>query len=151
MMLRSKMLKIKDLIFTNLATNTTFNVKINEVKNEISSVTDLVTNASLNAKVNEVKNKIPNINNLAATTALTAVENKIPDHNKSITTPEFNKLTTEHFTARLKQTNLATKGGIADFVKKTDFDDKLKNVNKEVTSNKSVYVLVENDFIKNTR
>ena len=35
----------------NLASNTTLNAKINEVKNEISSIINLATNASLNAKI----------------------------------------------------------------------------------------------------
>ena len=83
-----------------------------------------------------MKNKIPNITNLAFTTALTYVENKIPDHSKYITTPEFNKLTAENFTARLKQANLATIVDIDNFVKKTDFDDELKNLNKKFNSNK---------------
>ena len=69
------------------------------------------------------------------------------DHDKYITTQEFNKLTSENFTARLKQANLATKAEIADFVKKTDFDDELKNINK-ITSNKTKHVLVENEFKK---
>ena len=112
-MLRSKIFKI---IITNLATNTTLYAKINKVKNEKPSITNLVTNASLNAEINEVKNKIPNITNLATNTALTVVENKIPDHSKYITTPEFNKLTAENVTSRLKQANLASKGGISDFV-----------------------------------
>ena len=43
----------------------------------------------------------------------------MPDHSKYIITPEFNKLTTENSTARLKQANLTTKG-IADLVKKTN-------------------------------
>ena len=47
--------------------------------------------------------------------------------------------------ARLAQENLASKSGIANLVKKTDFDDKLKNLNKNVTSNKTKYVLVENE------
>ena len=34
------------------------------------------------------------------------------------------KLTTENFSAKLAQANLATKADIADFIKKTDFDDK---------------------------
>ena len=34
--------------------------------------------------------------------------------------------------ARLAQTKLATKGDIADLVKKTDFDDKLKNILKKL-------------------
>ena len=115
-------------------------------------MTNLATiTTALNAKINEVKNKIPNITNLATTTALTGVENKIPnvsnlvkkpdhktkicetenkiitDHDKYITTQEFNKLTA----------NLASKSDIANFVKKADFDDKLQNLNKIVTSNKN--------------
>ena len=39
--------------------------------------TNLATNTTLNAKINEVKNKIPNITNLATTAALTAVENNL--------------------------------------------------------------------------
>ena len=114
--------KISDI--TNLATNTALNAEINEVKKEIPSVTNLATTTALNAKINnEVKNKIPNIANLSTTTAFTAVENKVPnvsnlvkktnyntkisesenkittdhDHDKYITTQEFNKLTSENF------------------------------------------------------
>ena len=60
---------------------------------------------------------------------------KIIDHNhdKYITTPEFNKLTAESFAARLKQANLASQSDIANFVNKTDFDIQVKNV----TSNKN--------------
>ena len=68
--------------------------------------------------------------------------NKITDHNydKYITTPEFNRLTTENFTARLAQANLVTK---------TDFDNELKKKNSyRVTSNKIKHLLVENE-IKN--
>ena len=96
----------------------------------------MATNASLNAKINEVNNEIPSITNLATTTGHTAVKNKIPDHSKYITTPKFNRFTAEHFTAKLKQANLATKGDITDFVKRIHFDNKLKNLNKKVTSNK---------------
>ena len=42
---------------------------------------------------------MPSINNLATTAVLTAVENKVADHSKCTTTPEFNKLTAENFTA----------------------------------------------------
>ena len=35
-----------------------------------------------------------------------------------ITTHEFNKLTADNFSARLKQTILSSKNGIADFVKR---------------------------------
>ena len=59
--------------------NTSFNGKLNEVKNEIPSITNVVTTASLNAKINEVNKKIPDITNLATTTALTGVANNIPN------------------------------------------------------------------------
>ena len=52
---------------------------------------------------------------------------------------------------KFTQANFATKGNIGDFVKKTDFDDKLKNLNKKVTSNKSKRLLVKNEFKKTTR
>ena len=45
------------------------------------------------------------------------------DHD-NITTPEFNKLTTEIFKAKLKQAHLVTK---------TDFDTKLQSLNKKIT------------------
>ena len=46
---------------------------------------------------------------------------------KYVTTQEFNKLISGNFTARLAQANLASKNDTATFVKKTDFDDELKN------------------------
>ena len=55
-------------------TNTSLNSKINEVKDEIPSVTNLATTAALNAKINEVKCEIPNITSLATNTALTGVK-----------------------------------------------------------------------------
>ena len=97
------------------------------VQVEIPNITNVATNASLNAKINEVKGEILNITNLATTTAFTAVENKIPsvtnlakktdyntkvnkiekkitdhNHDKYITTPDFNKFTAEIFDLRLK-------------------------------------------------
>ena len=55
-------------------------------------------------------------------------------------------LTSEKFSARLAQANLASKSDFADFVKKIDFDDKLNNSNKTVTSYKKQHVLVKNEL-----
>ena len=51
-------------------------------------------------------------------TKINEIEKKITDHNldKYITTPEYNKLAAEHFPARLKQPNLASKSDIANFI-----------------------------------
>ena len=38
------------------------------------------------------------------------------DHDKYITTQEFNKLTSEHFAAKLAQANLASKSDISNCV-----------------------------------
>ena len=62
------------------------------------------------------------------------IEKKITNHEHSqryITTRKFNKLTSENFAARLKQPDLATKADVADFVKKTHFNNKIKNLNKK--------------------
>ena len=105
-----------------------YNAKIRNIEDRIPDITNLAANTILNAETNEVKNKIPNITNLATTTVFTAAEINIPnvinlvkktdyntkigeiesnittdhDHDKYITTQEFNKLTSEGFTARLK-------------------------------------------------
>ena len=88
-----------------------------------------------------MKIEIPSITTLATTTALTSVK-KIHAHNKYINSPEFNKLTAKYFAARLAKTNLASKNDITDFIKETNFDDKLKNI----TSSKTKHVLVESEL-----
>ena len=100
----------------------------------------IATNTTLNAKINEVKNKICNITKLATTSALTAIENEIPDYIKYITTPESNRLIAENFAANSAQANLSSTNDTANYVKKTDFDDKLKILNKKFTSNKTKHV-----------
>ena len=107
-----------------------------ELEKKIPDVTDFVKKT----KLTEFENKIPDVSSLATKTALTAVENKIPsvsslvkktvnntqisglkrkltdhNHDKYITTPEFNTLAADVFNARLAQPNLITK---------TDFDAK---------------------------
>ena len=65
-------------------------------------------------------------------TKINEIEKKIADHNhdKYITTPEINKLTSEKLAARLKEPNLASKSDIANFVNKTDFNNKLKELHQ---------------------
>ena len=66
------------------------------------------------------------------------MEKKTPDYDysKCITTQEFNKL-------MLAEASLADKDDIDDFVETTDFDDKLTNWNKTVTSNKTKHAEAE--------
>ena len=60
-------------------------------------------------------------------TKATEIENKLNNHNhdKYITTPEFNTLAADVFNTRLTRTNLVTK---------TDFDAKLSSLNRKITS-----------------
>ena len=66
---------------------------------------------------------------------------KLTDHNhdKYITTPEFNTLAADAFNSKLAQANLITK---------TDFDVKLSSLNRKITANKSKNLLVENELKK---
>ena len=84
------------LNITNLATTTT--TALTAVENKIPIVSNLVKKTNYNTKINETENKI-------------ATDH---DHDKYITTHEFNKLTSENFTARLVQSYLARKSDIAN-------------------------------------
>ena len=63
---------------------------------------------------------------------------KFPNHDTYITTPEFIKLTAESSAVKLKQ---------ADLVNKTDFDNKLTNLNRRITSNKTKYLEVQKKLV----
>ena len=98
-----------------------------------------------NAALTSIENKIPNISSLVKKTEydtkFTEIEKKLTDHNhdKYITTPEFNTLAVSVFNARVAQANLITKG---------HFDAKLSSLNRTITSNKSKHLLVENELKK---
>ena len=74
-------------------------------------------------------------------TKISEIEINITDHNhdKYITTPEFNNLAAGVLTARLARANLVTN---------TDFDIKLQELNKKINSNKTKHLLVENEIKK---
>ena len=63
-------------------------------------------------------------------TIIEDIEKIILDHDKYITSNEFNKLTKDNFAERLKQANVASKNDIADFVKKHIFWWKPMQINK---------------------
>ena len=135
-MLRKDIEEDKIMDMTNLVTKAILNAKTNEVKGEMRSITNSATKTTLNA----VENKIPSASNLVKNKMTIAqkineIAKKNPDHNqdKCITTPDFTNLRSENMATRLKQACLARKNDIANFINKTDFDNKLKYV----TSNKN--------------
>ena len=86
--------------------------------------------------------KIPSISSLVKKPngiKISEVGKKLIDHNhdKYITTPEFNTLATSFFNASLAQSSLITK---------TDFDAKLSSLNRKVIANKTKHLLVENEL-----
>ena len=124
-----------------LVKKTDYNVKITGTERKIPSITGLATTSVLTA----VKNKRPDINSLVKKTdhdtKITEIEKKLPYHNhdKYITTSEFNTLAVDVFHARLAQANL---------IAKTDFDTKLSSLNRKITADKTKHLLVENEFEK---
>ena len=138
-MVTSKILKIKylivliitNLIINNSAINASFNAKINEVKGEIPNITNLDTTTALTVNENKILSVSNFIKKTDYKTEIGEIEDKMTtdiDHDKYITIQDFIRLTSENFNARLKQANLASKNNIANFVKKTSFDEKLKIV-----------------------
>ena len=147
-MLLLKRTKVNNIDTSGFVLKTKYDTDKSELENKIPDTSGLVKKTDYNTKITEIEGKIPDISNLATKTALTTVENKIPnvsnlvkktnyntksteienklsDHNheKYITISEFNKLADNVFNARLAQANLVTK---------TDFDDKLSNLNKKI-------------------
>ena len=92
-----------------------------------------------------VENKIPDVSSLVKKadydTKISDIEKKITDHDhdKYITTPEFNTMAANVFNARLAQANVKTK---------TDFDAKLSSFNKKITTSKTKHLLVESELKK---
>ena len=156
------MSKLSDVVKNDVDKKAVFDQLAAKVNNIDTST--FVLKTKYQADKTELGNKIPAVSSLATKTALTAAENKIPDvsslvnktnyntkirelekkltdhnHDKYVTTPEFNTLAADVFNARLAQANLITK---------TDFDTKLSSLNRKITLNKSKYLLVENELKK---
>ena len=132
--------KLSDVVKNDVVKKDVHIVKIKNIEDKTPDITNLATNTTLNVKINVVKNEMPSITNLSTATALT------PDHSKYIINSGIHKLTAWNLAARLAQTNFTRKNDIANFVKKADFDSKLKQWNIKVTSNKTKDVLVENEL-----
>ena len=124
--------------------------------NQNSDTSGLVKRTDYNTKIAQIEGKIPDVNNLAAKTVLTTVENKIPsvsslvketdyntkiteienklnnhNHDKYITTPEFNTLAADVFNVRLARANLMTKTIFDNTVSSLDIKIGTKNQSNE--------------------
>ena len=147
------------MIPSGLVLKAKYNTDKTELENKIPDASGLVKKTDYNAKIIDIEGKIPDVSNLATKAVLTTVENKMPNvgnsvnktdyvteienklnnhnHDKYITTSEFNTFAADVFNARIARANLITKG---------DFDDKPSNLNSKITANKSKHLLVENEL-----
>ena len=121
-----------------------------EIENKISDTSGFVKKTDYNTKITEIEGKFRDVSGFATKTTLTTIENKIPDvgnlvkkadyntkvteienklnnhnHDKYITTPEFNTLAADVFNARLARANL---------VAKTNFDNTVSSLNNKIAA-----------------
>ena len=121
---------------------TDFNTKVTEIEGKIRSITGLATNPEFAA----VENKIPDDSSLVKktdyNTKVSDIEKKIINHNhdKYISTSEFNTLAAYVFNGRL--------AAQTDLLREKNFDFKVKGISDRVTKNKTKYLLVENKLKK---
>ena len=112
--------------------------KITELENKISDVSNLATKTALAT----VKNKRPVVSSLAKktnyNTKITEIEIKLNnhDHDKWITTPEFNTLAADVFNAILARANV---------VAKTNFDNTVSRLDSKIAANKTKNESIENE------
>ena len=142
--------KVKSIDTRGFDLKTKYDTDKSELENETPDISGLVKKTDYNTKITEIEDKIPDVSNLTTKTALTAVKNKIPsvsnlvkntnyntkiteienklnnhNHDKSITTPEFNILAADVFNAR------------AYLVTKTNFDNTVSSLNSKIAANKT--------------
>ena len=120
---------------------TDFNAKITEVEGKIPDITGLATSSALTGVENKIRDVSSLVKKADYDTKISDIEKKITDHDhdKYITTPEFNTMAANVFNARLAQANVKTK---------TDFDAKLSSFNKKITTSKTKHLLVESELKK---
>ena len=105
---------------------TDFNTKVTEIEDKIPDVSSLVTKSALAV----VENKISNVSSLVKktdyNTKISEIENKVnnQNHDKYITTPEFNTMAADVFKARL--------AAQTDLIRKPHFDFRLKKLVTEL-------------------
>ena len=161
---KSEVAKVISIDTSRFVLNTKYDTDKSELENKIPDTSGLVKKTDYNTKINEIESKIPDISNLATKTALTTVENKIPDvsnlvkktdyntkvteienklnnhnHDKYITTLEFNTLAADVFNERLARANL---------VAKIKFDNTVLSLNSKIAANKTKNESTENELKK---
>ena len=122
-----------------------YNAKIKDIEDRISDIIKLATNTTVNAKINEVKNKVPSItNNLVTSTAGTSVENKsinvtdlVKDadydaeikeiKSKYFTTCDFHKFMNDILKTKITSKKLVNESGLNGKIKTLAWEKKIRD------------------------
>ena len=137
--------KVNNIDTSKFVLKTKYDTDKSELENKIPGTSGLVKKTDYDSKITDIEDKIPYISGLATKTALYAVESKIPsvgslvkksdyntkvteienklnnhEHDKYITTTEFNALTADVFNTRLSQANQVTKTNFDNTVSSLD-------------------------------
>ena len=156
--------RVNSLDTSGFVLKTKYDTDKSELENKTPDRSGLVKRDNYDAKMAEIEDKIADISNLATKTAVTTAENKIPgvndlikktdhdtkiteienklnnhNHDKYITTQEFNTLAADIFNGRLSRANLVTK---------TDFDNSISSINNKIVANKTKNDSIENELKK---
>ena len=145
--------KVHSIDTSGFVLKTRYDTDKSELENKIPDTSRLVNKIDCDAKIADIEGKIPDVSGIATKAALTTVENKTPsvsdlfkktdydtkiteienklnngNHDKYITTPEFNTLAADVFNSRLLQANL---------VMETIFDNTVSSRDSKITENKA--------------
>ena len=156
--------RVNSIDTSGVVLKTKYDTDKSELQNKIPDTNALVKKTDYDAKITDVEGKIPDVSYLAAKIALATVENRTPsvgslvkktdydtkvkevedklnsnNHDKYITTPEFNILAADVFNARLAQANLMVK---------TNFNNTVSSLNSKIVENKTKNESVENQLEK---
>ena len=151
--------KVNNIDTSGYVLKTKYDTYKSELEYKIADTSGLVKRTDCNGKIPYIEGKIRDVSNLATKAALTTVENKIPDvsnlvkktdynakvteiknklnnhnHDKYITTQEFNTLAEDVFNARLKQANL---------VEKTNLDNTVSSLDSKIATSKTKLSLLK--------
>ena len=129
--------KLSDVVKNDVVKKTVYDKLV--AKSNIIDTIAFVLKTEYDTDKTELGNKIPNTSGLVKktyyNTKIAEIKKKLTDHNhdKYITTPEFNTLAATVFNTTLAQENL---------VAKTDFDAKLSSLNRKIALiNQKIYLL----------
>ena len=156
--------KVNSIDTSRFVLKTKYDTDKSELENKIPDTSGLVKKTDYDAKIVDIEGKIPDASNLVTKSALSTVGNKIPDvsslvkktdyntktteienklknnnHDKYITTSEFNTLAADVFNARLARANLVTK---------TNFDNTISRLGSKIAENKTRNEYIENKLKK---